>query len=39
MQSSAGFRETQDTLGDDGLYRDLTNRLNQMQAEIDDLRN
>eukprot|EP00347_Sterkiella_histriomuscorum_P001908 403370209 len=38
MQSSAGFRETTDTLGDENL-RDLTARLNAMQAEIDALRN
>ena len=40
MQSSVGFRETTETLGDDiGLYKDLTARMNQMQAEIDALRN
>ena len=40
MQSSAGFRETTDTIGlDDGQYRDLSGRINQLQAEIDNLRN
>ena len=29
MQSSVGFRETTETLGDDiGLYKDLTTRMN-----------
>lgn len=40
LQSSTGFRETTDTIGiDDGMYKDLTNRILQLQAEIDALRN
>lgn len=39
MQSSAGFAETRESIGDENLFRDLHSRLNAMQAEIDNLKN
>lgn len=39
MQSSAGFAETRESIGDENVFRDLNSRLNAMQADIDNLKN
>lgn len=39
MTSSNGFAETRESLGDDLALRDLTLRINQLQQELENLKN